>query len=572
MSEYYRPLTLPHVHVYPAYQLRADLCYDKHDVSFCMRYVILTVIEWLRKRVGQPIPTELDLPAPEKSASVEDERIVSYHMSTGFTLDITALMNQGIYAVRLKEPDIDRPGRNAVLGRFFLTEIGLKLEADHVALGIRIDVIDPDTAQNEIDYAYRPAFLRRLFENKSLRLRQTDLLSYDRAVSIGSYATLNRLVSLAGAEDNLMPTIVMTYAVEQRSVTEIVTRLDECLGLKGTDDSFTARLRELTLVPDTLELGEPVLPYDADDTAAHAFGYARVYTLSPRFFEAFRKKMEPGLKPGDILVIEPKRFGGMKRLIQYSSASGTPEREACRKELLLHMHRYSKNKSYDFDGIVFETSARRLELELRLQANALLQRNDDYAEAEKQKDALILETEELMNLYEQDKINAESERDKAKSDLYNLQQKYDILEARLGKSKGSGIVIEVPDESEFYDDEFRDLILSVIREAVGNYRPDGSRAKDILSRIAGMNDLTGEGSALFDEIRSILFGIKNVNASDLNSLKALGFKIERHGDLHYKLTFRDDPRYTFTLPSTGSDVRGMKNCCAEIIRRLSVYK
>ncbi|GMU46359.1 MAG: hypothetical protein AMXMBFR26_11410 [Porticoccaceae bacterium] len=50
-------------------------------------------------------------------------------------------------------------------------------------------------------------------------------------------------------------------------------------------------------------------------------------------------------------------------------------------------------------------------------------------------------------------------------------------------------------------------------------------------------------------------------------LEEMGFSITEEGK-HYKLTFQDDDRYTFTLPKSGSDHRGGLNAASDIGRLL----
>jgi len=51
------------------------------------------------------------------------------------------------------------------------------------------------------------------------------------------------------------------------------------------------------------------------------------------------------------------------------------------------------------------------------------------------------------------------------------------------------------------------------------------------------------------------------------ALEEMGFEITDDGK-HYKLTYEDDDRYTFTLPRSGSDRRGGLNAASDIAKRL----
>ena len=106
---------------------------------------------------------ELSLPEAEEYASVGPERFMPYHFSVGYALDITPLMDSGIWALRLKEPDSGIKGeRNVVPGRFFTTRVGLRLnEKGYTELGIRIDIryslfkLQLEKEKREISSLYR---------------------------------------------------------------------------------------------------------------------------------------------------------------------------------------------------------------------------------------------------------------------------------------------------------------------------------------------------------------------------------------------------------------------------------
>lgn len=47
------------------------------------------------------------------------------------------------------------------------------------------------------------------------------------------------------------------------------------------------------------------------------------------------------------------------------------------------------------------------------------------------------------------------------------------------------------------------------------------------------------------------------------ALEQIGFSLNDEG-WHVKLSYFDDPRYTYVLPKTGSDHRGGLNACPDI--------
>ncbi|MBO7661907.1 MAG: hypothetical protein J6U01_00890, partial [Clostridia bacterium] len=150
----YEPIKLNQTNRYAGYQFHARVKVDGMDADSGFRYLILSVYQWIRGRVPEndrAVP-ELVLPEAGEYASVPAERFLPYHFSVGYTMDITPLVEDGIWSLRLKEPDIGTDDRPPVSGRFFTTRVGLRLnDKGYTELGIRIDVTDPAAEKKEID-------------------------------------------------------------------------------------------------------------------------------------------------------------------------------------------------------------------------------------------------------------------------------------------------------------------------------------------------------------------------------------------------------------------------------------
>lgn len=144
----------------------------------------------------ESLPEELNTPPARDFVTTEDSVLRSFHFSGGFVLDITAMPEKGLWAARIREPDTERQGRKGQLGRFFVTETALRVVDRDVVLGVRIDVVDPVNVEHEVDAAFRPAFLRTLFANNRVRLRQAGLLNYQKAHTVPYSSALKHLMEL----------------------------------------------------------------------------------------------------------------------------------------------------------------------------------------------------------------------------------------------------------------------------------------------------------------------------------------------------------------------------------------
>lgn len=77
----------------------------------------------------------------------------------------------------------------------------------------------------------------------------------------------------------------------------------------------------------------------------HSFGYAHVYVVEDDMFALFRERLQmEELRPGDMLWLEPARYGGARRLIRCGLGDGAEKLERCRDDILRDAHCYSKKK------------------------------------------------------------------------------------------------------------------------------------------------------------------------------------------------------------------------------------
>ena len=131
-------------------------------------------------------------------------------------------------------------------------------------------------------------------------------------------------------------------------------------------------------------------------------------------------------------------------------------------------------------------------------------------------------------------------------------------------------VSEIPliyygEEDELYEGEIKDHILETLQKQMQQVKK-GTRKELILQDILESNELTGALEEKRTEIKRILKGYTKVGDSLKRDLKAYGFIITKDGG-HYKLTYKGDSRYLFTMASSGSDSqRGGENLIGDIIR------
>lgn len=416
----YEPLKLNQTNRYAGYQFHAKVRLDGMEPSDAFRFLILSVCSWARKRMPESdrnVP-ELSLPEAEEYASVGPERFMSYHFSVGYALDITPLMDSGIWALRLKEPDSGIKGeRDAVPGRFFTTRVGLRLnDKGYTELGIRIDITDPASVEKEIAFAFRPSFVRTLAIQSFVHFEDIRELKHGLSGQIETDEDYKQFLNMLENEDNQLPLVVFTHfrpgekkAVPQMSLEDFVKNdqarsflefsgvrmsgmgvspmgsaekklefqmpvmpgaaspkkpVKPAMVQKTSSGVSPAPVIPVAPVPASVE--PPVMPFNADAFGRSAFAYARVYVLGDRYLEKFRTKVKKEFSPGDILVCGARKFRGGISIVPWPGDQEEDQKKAYADALLLAQC-WSKHKSpYSFGSVVFEAEARKMEQHARV--------------------------------------------------------------------------------------------------------------------------------------------------------------------------------------------------------------
>ena len=118
-------------------------------------------------------------------------------------------------------------------------------------------------------------------------------------------------------------------------------------------------------------------------------------------------------------------------------------------------------------------------------------------------------------------------------------------------------------EDELYEGEIKDHILEALSVQLKSVKKK-TRKEHILQDILECNEMHGSLYRKREEIKRILKGYTKVGETIKRELKDFGFDISKEGG-HYKLVFRGDSRYLFTMAASGSDSQhGGGNLSAEI--------
>lgn len=435
----YQIRKLPKNREYAAYQFYAKLTYKGEQAQACFAFAVLTALDWLRERMRDTdaIPDEISaLPDRHAFRGISPDDLKSFHISPSFTADCTSLPQYGLWTLRLKEPDSDTAQRKAVPGRFFTTNVGIHImSADSVELGIRIDVTDPEGA-DEIDHAFRPKFVRYLFSEEDLTVEHSIPLSYEKAYVINDDKQFKLLRDYLDNSQSQMPVVIFveSFKLPQAALNPKVA--SNPLDSKGNMAQFLSPSpfsAQMLFQPKKMSAPkiEHFYPFDTDEFASHAFGYGLTFALPETYYLSVKKRLRKEFDLGDILFVEPKRYGGTVRVYNPGASKVCDQIQA-------KVHLYSKHKSYSFGHVQFEYDARSIaqheriaEIQQSTQLAAdekLLQLNKIIEDLQSEKEAQIQKIDELK---QQNTIEFEKGVDSAHKDMESLLGEYDDLQKKL---------------------------------------------------------------------------------------------------------------------------------------------
>ncbi len=169
-------------------------------------------------------------------------------------------------------------------------------------------------------------------------------------------------------------------------------------------------------------------------------------------------------------------------------------------------------------------------------------------------------TRELMELYESDNVAKDDKLDELMIKITSLEQRVRILQSQAS-AQGS-IVLNAGDETDFFDNEIKDVILDIIEMAIVNTK-ENSRRNHILSSLLKNNQKTTEANERKELLKKALTDYRSMDKATSRQLRELGFELSDDGR-HWKIIYNGDSRYTYVLPKTGSDYRGSLNAISDI--------
>ncbi len=432
----YRTVRLMKNRLYPTCQLHAVMAARKTTPENGLKIGALTILDWVRHRLGTGVPEELNAPLPEEYAAFPAENLHSFHTNEGYVIDIVSLPAQGVWTMQIVEPDLGSdPGnpdqrRAAVPGRVIESNISFTISNGELHCGFRTMISDPmDTAEKcEV---YRPAFVRLLADNPQFGLRQVAPLTQ----TVSRVETMEQLRQLAALHKNPachLPVVVFTQVMKTAELTPFdIAPEDIPPDMRISVSSRPIRLPNLPELPQKMDILGPKTPADpAFDLAAFAksgLGYCRTVLLTDEMRTRFAAMTGHKLAPGDTLYWESESLGGAAEQFPYPPS--TASREKLLAALMSRGRSHTRERDLSLAPCVFVAEAKRRE---QAEAQNLLRRSAEAEARFKEK----LERETAACRGQMDALREEKDRlldqlDRAKQYRQRLENEKDELKQQL---------------------------------------------------------------------------------------------------------------------------------------------
>ena len=253
---------------------------------------------------------------------------------------------------------------------------------------------------------------------------------------------------------------------------------------------------------------------------------------------------------GAIGIYYPNPSIGHQRFLFHGNSKSLMDKVV--RQVILYSNRQLLDQKYTWLGV----NASLLEEQLSLKSSEIIKEIENHKKSE---DANL----QLMQMYEEDlqklqkQMNAIKNRNEAlEAENQGLKNKLDSIDTIPVLNMGA--------EEDLYPGEIKDILLSVLTDALGNL-PEKTRRADIVKDIIEENEYLELSQEKADRIKKLLKNYDGMSGKLRQELKDLGFEITEDGK-HYKLTYYNDERYTIIFGKTPSDFRSGKNNAQTVIK------
>jgi hypothetical protein len=176
------------------------------------------------------------------------------------------------------------------------------------------------------------------------------------------------------------------------------------------------------------------------------------------------------------------------------------------------------------------------------------------------KDVGSAEVTRYVDAFEDELKSKDFDLENSEKEILRLKAEIRKLEAQIEPI--SGFTLCLGNENAFYEGEILNLVCDVLSKAIETV-PKDSRRQHLLKAMVNANSISIEGDRIRSKVKELLRGYQSMDQKTRRGLEEIGFFITEDGR-HYKITYQNDSRYTFSLSKSGSDNRGGLNAASDI--------
>lgn len=341
--------------------------------------------------------------------------------------------------------------------------------------------------------------------------------------------------------DNDLPVLMAPHLIDRESVSILTTVIN---GTKTYD---------LPVVYVSKTFSDRI-PIDINKLAYSLKGVAHIFVQYDLETNALIREQCEGANEynGAIGIYYQSDVVKHKRLLNYEYFDPTITRQNIVKDIINFTNQQSIDPLYTWDGVTTFLLNDRFESQ-----------REKRTKAERTKE----ETEELLNSFSSDFDDLTEENSRLRDSISDLENELAFYkDAFNNKTVNDSDFLSSGSEKEFFPDEKKEFILSVLSDSLANIQDD-TRKKHIVQDIIQQNNSEDILSKKREEVKRLLTDYRGLTGKLKQDLKQLGFSISDEGK-HYKLTYFDDNRYTITMAKTPSDGRAGKNNVSEINKKV----
>lgn len=396
---------------YPTYQFYAQIDAKSLRTNDVFHICILETLRWLRSRLRgfEELPPEILLPEPEDYRALTQDKLHSFSVTQGVTVDVVYAEKRGIWSFRIAEADMganlgSANERLPVIGRTFQTDIAFTIRNEQVEMGVRTLCSDPYDCDVPCE-VFRPTVVKAIAQHSEFTLHCNGFRLTSEPFHLDSKTAADHFAALLKDSTFDMPIVLIAESGYEESISDLPDPMQpiQMLSVKSgfhygninkefKVDVSNAEIKVTTPVTIEKRPDEKVVPmiskvapnkrkkrteFPSDRLSAHMLGFAAVIIVQEKYIPMLKNKCGITLQSGDVAV-----YVHEKKIEHYTYKDWNANPEMFYSELRNALKNSPKRAAYHFGNVEFHSEARLQELRERRHEAVSLEEKCDILKQE----------------------------------------------------------------------------------------------------------------------------------------------------------------------------------------------